>query len=78
MWDSFNFKDPNKYCLRRDQNLEIPRARTTRDINSFDFRAAMAWNHLSNTVKSAATTVEFKTHLKKEKIYCRCLNCIGR
>ena len=69
MWDSFKFKDPNKYCLRRGRNLEIPKAHTTRDINSFDFRAAMAWNHLPNTVKSAVTTVEFKTRLKKEKIY---------
>ena len=44
MWNTFNFKDPNKHELRRGINLVVPKARTTRAINSFDFRAAMAWN----------------------------------
>ena len=75
MWDSFNFKDPNKYELRRGCNLVIPKGRTTKVINSFDFRAALAWNHLPIHVKNAENLVEFKKILKKETIYCKCLNC---
>ena len=75
MWDSFDFKDPNKYELRWGCNLVIPKGRTAKVINLFDFRAALAWNHLHIHVKTAENLVEFKEILKKETIYCRCLNC---
>ena len=75
MWDSFDLKVPNKYELRRGRNLITPKAGTTKALNSFDFRAAMAWNHLSLSVKSANNITTFMKLLKNENIYCRCLMC---
>ena len=46
MWNSFKLKEPNKYELRRGRNLIVPQARSTCALNSFDFRATMAWNNL--------------------------------
>ena len=75
MWDAFKVKAPNKYELRRGSTLNVPKARTTRAINSFDFRAAMAWNQLPLSLKLAKDESEFKTLLKSEKVYCKCVNC---
>lgn len=75
MWNTFNFKYPNKYELRRGINLEVPKARTTRAINSFDFRAAMAWNHLPATVKASEDIKGFRGKLVNQNIYCRCKIC---
>ena len=75
MWDSFNFKDPHKYSLRSDQTLVIPRARTTRATNFLDFRASMAWNHLPSKVKTAKSQSEFCGLIKRQSIYCKCINC---
>ena len=75
MWDSFDLKAPNKYELRQGRNLVTPKAGTTKALNSFDFRAAMAWNHLSLSVKSANNITTFMKLLKNENIYCRCLMC---
>ena len=75
MWDSFDLKVPNKYELRRGRNLITPKAGTTKALNSFDFRAAMAWNHLSLSVISAINITTFMKLLKNENIYCRCLMC---
>ena len=75
MWDSFNFKPPNKYQLRRGQNLMIPQARTTRAINSFDFRAAMAWNHIPIQGKNSNDLNEFNSFIKTKHIYCECIHC---
>ena len=76
MWDSFNFKNPNKYNLRRGQNLVIPSARTTRATNFFDFRASMAWNHMPSKIKNAKCLNEFCSLIKRQRIYCKCLNCV--
>ena len=75
MWDSFDLKLPNKYALRRGENLMIPAARTTRAKNSFDFRAAMAWNHLPERIKSAENMKMFIDRLSTRIIYCECKNC---
>ena len=74
MWNSFDFKDPNKYDLRRGRNLIVPKARTTRAVNSFDFRASMAWNHLPSKIKSAKSLSDFRSLVEKQKIYCSCIN----
>ena len=44
MWESFKIK-PETYNLRGGVNLQIPIGRSSRTINSFEFRAALAWNH---------------------------------
>ena len=75
MWDSFMFKAPHKYQLRRGQNLVTPSARTTRAVNSFDFRATMAWNYLPLNIKGANNIEEFSRLLKNVKIHCECRNC---
>ena len=75
MWDTLNFKDPNKYELRRGANLVVPKAQTVRAMNSFDFRMAMAWNHLPVAVKTAKDLNEFKSLLKNQIIYCQCRLC---
>ena len=75
MWEFFEYKTFNKYSLRRGNNLEIPTARSTSAVNSFDFRAVMAWNQLSDNIKCADTLSEFNTKVRKIKIYCTCVNC---
>ena len=75
MWDTFKFKEPNKYTLRRGQNLKIPEGRTTRAVNSFDFRAVMAWNQLPADIKAANTKGEFSNLIKSRNVYCECNNC---
>ena len=75
MWDSFRDTVTNKYNLRRGQNLRIPIARTTQATNSFDFRAAMAWNHLSAKIKAAPSLSEFIASIKNVSIHCECINC---
>ena len=75
MWDSFNIAIANKYSLRRGQNLQVPLARTTRATNSFDFRAAMAWNHLAVNIKAMPSSKEFVASIKKVTVYCECINC---
>ena len=75
MWDSFIFKSENKYELRRGRNLTLPKARTSRAINSFDFRAAMAWNSLPVGIKSVDSLRKFNHSLETQTIYCRCANC---
>ena len=73
-WDTFEIKESN-YNLRQGSSLVIPKARTTRAINSFDFRAAIAWNHLPKHVKQEKDLLKFNHCIKTLNIYCRCLNC---
>ena len=75
MWNTFELKEPNKYELRRGRNLFVPKARSSRAVNSFDFRAAMAWNNLPNDVKNASSLTLFDNLLKTQNIYCKCNNC---
>ena len=70
MWEFFEYKAPNKYSLRRGNNLEIPTACSTRAVNSFDFRVVMAWNQLSENTKCAYSLREFNTKVQKIKIFC--------
>jgi len=74
MWDSFVLK-PAVYSLRQGPSLNIPRARSARAINSLDFRAALAWNHLPADLKYETSLSKFKSKLKVQNIYCKCKNC---
>ena len=73
-WDIFTPKQ-SRYNLRQGSSLIIPNARTTRGMNSFDFRAALAWNYLPNQVKCEKSLSKCKSGIKSIKIYCKCLNC---
>ena len=73
-WDTFTPK-PSRYDLRQGSSLTVPRARTTRAINSFDFRAALAWNYLPKHVKSEKNLLKFYHNIQGINIYCKCLNC---
>lgn len=73
-WDTFTPKW-SRYDLRQGSSLAVPRARTTRAINSFDFRAALAWNSLPKQVKAEKNLVKFYHGIKDSNIYCKCLNC---
>ena len=74
MWDSFKFKS-EPYHLRQGISLQIPKGQLARTINSFDFHAALAWNHLPANLKSNYTLSKFKTSIENCKIYCNCKNC---
>ena len=75
MWDSFGLKGPNKYLLKRGINLKIPKAKTARAVNSFDFRASLLWNHLPDSNKKLETLKEFSEAIQTISIYCKCTNC---
>ncbi len=74
MWKIFTLRD-STYNLRQGSSLVIPNARTSRAINSFDFRAALAWNHLPSKLKEEKTLSKFALSLKSCYIYCKCKNC---
>ena len=78
MWEFFEYKASNKYSLRRGNNLKIPTARSTRVVNSFDFKAIMAWNQLSDKIKCTFTLSDFNTKVRKIKIYCTSVNCTSQ
>ena len=74
MWNSFILK-PEIYHLRQGQSLVIPRARSTSALNTLDFRAALAWNHLPSKIKHENSLSKFRCNLKTHKIYCKCKYC---
>ena len=74
MWDSFILKS-EAYCLRQGLSLTIPPARTTSAVDYFDFRAALAWNHLPSDLKQEISLSKFKRKLALQKIYCKCKYC---
>ena len=75
MWDVFNVRE-SSYELRQGSALLIPRARSTKAINSFIFRATLAWNHLPHYLKEIKDLSKLKLSLKNlNKIYCQCKNC---
>ena len=71
MWGIFEQK-PQKYNLRHTSSLLLPTARTNFDQHCFDFRAALAWNMLSNSIKCANAVISFQKSLVNTDIYCRC------
>ena len=75
MWDTFPLKT-SKYYLRQGSSLMIsPNGKSARGINSFNFRAALAWNHLPASIKNVNNLSKFKALLKDVNIYCQCKLC---
>ena len=74
MWEFFTSRE-NVYHLRQGFSVLIPRANNSKTINSFTFRAAIAWNNLPANLKSNENLNEFTFSLNKIAIYCRCKNC---
>jgi hypothetical protein len=74
MWDTFPIKS-NHYNSRRGSCIIIPPATSTRSINFFDFRAALAWNQLPLSIKSETDLHKFVRSLEKVDIYCQCREC---
>ena len=74
MWNSFEVK-PNSYNLRHGSSFVVPHAASTRAVNSFDFRASLAWNHLPAAIKLVISIPAFKSAIRNLSIYCRCKYC---
>jgi hypothetical protein len=74
MWSNFQLNS-QRYSLRRGISVKIPRVRNNFGLNSFDVRAAQAWNHLPEYTKSVSTISEFKRLVLIANIYCRCTSC---
>ena len=74
MWNTFTLKS-QPYSLRQGVSLVIPSAKTSRGINSFDFRAVLAWNNLPSNLKSETSLHRFTTSLDKWSVYCKCKLC---
>ena len=60
------------YELRNGIPLVIPNLKS---INSFDFRATMTWNKLPVEIKNSNTLGEFRRHLDRTSVDCRCHLC---
>ena len=71
--DIFHIKNLS-YSLRSGLLFELPISKT--HVNSFEFRAIMAWNHLPASIKLSESISNFKQKLKTVDIYCRCKACI--
>ena len=74
MQDIFKQKD-SKYGLRNGNTLVIPRCKPMFCVNSFDFRAIMAWNNLPAHIKASPSDSAFAHALTHIAIYCRCKLC---
>ena len=75
MWETFCTKDV-PYKLRQGQTLQSVNANKVQTINTFDFRATMAWNALPCYIKDIDSLSKFKYALSKFEIYCRCKHCV--
>ena len=74
MWDTFAEK-VSSYRLRCGSSLHIPRISTVSGLNSFDFRASLAWNNLPAVTKDLSTISAFRNAILNIKIYCNCKQC---
>ena len=74
MHDIFQVNE-NAYSLRSGITFTVPKSRGN-GINTFDFRAVLAWNSLRKSVKDTDSLSVFKSNLRKEKIYCSCKKCL--
>jgi len=74
MWNLFEQK-LSGYNLRRGSQMLIPYGKKDIRINSFTFRAALAWNHLPAHVKSPKDVKEFRSSIDSVQIYCNCKLC---
>lgn len=68
------FKAKNlNYSLRSGLTFQIPASKV--HVNSFEFRAIMAWNHLPKTLKCTDSLSEFRRNLQTVRVYCNCKAC---
>ena len=83
-WDAFEtieIIDPNdpekkaKLELRCGSRVKLPFPKNAVCLNSFDFRAGSAWNHLPKQIKSLKTLKEFNSEVEGVKVYCSCKLC---
>ena len=65
------------YDLRIKNLLQVPKVKTSSyGQNSLSFRGSILWNTLSDSIKSAQNTKQFKTMIKNWKgEQCRCNIC---
>ena len=75
MWDTFEIRDI-PYKLRQGQSIVNSCALKAQTLNSFDFRASLAWNKLPGNIKALGSITEFKTAVSKLIIYCSCKHCV--
>ena len=61
------------YSLRSGLLFQIPTSKV--HVNSFEFRAIMAWNHLPKHLKDTESFNRFRRSLKTINIYCNCKAC---
>ena len=54
------------YNLRNSEDLNLPRCRRAAAQRGFFYRAAKAWNSLSNNTRTARSLRSFKKHAKAE------------
>ena len=54
------------YNLRNSEDLNLPGCRTAAAQSGFFYRAAKAWNSLSNNTRTARSLRSFKKHAKAE------------
>ena len=74
MCDMFTVKNSN-YSLRSGISLEVPPYKSTFGVNTFDFRATMAFNNLPQNVKSQTRTSLFRLALERILPSCSCKIC---
>ena len=61
-------KDTHAYDLRNSEDLNLPGCRTAAAQSGFFYRAAKAWNSLSNNTRTARSLRSFKKRAKAELI----------
>ena len=64
-----------KLELRCGSRVKLPFPKNTVCLNTFDFRAGSAWNHLPKQIKSLKTLKEFVFEVERVKLYCSCKLC---
>ena len=74
MWETFCPKATTNN-LRSGSVVDIHSFKGTAGVNSFLFRATLAWNHLPAETKKATDLNEFKAGVRCLSIYCQCKLC---
>jgi len=62
--------ESHSHQLRSGLTFQLPK--TVSHINSFEFRAILAWNHLPASIKSSDSVSKFKYCLRSVNVYCSC------
>jgi hypothetical protein len=65
--NSLVVKSSNSYNLRKSLNIDVNRPRTELGRRTFSYRAAIAWNSLSDKIRHFSNPIAFKNRLKLSK-----------